>query len=84
MIKEEAIEIATAKRITRKLCVLNDLSWPELLQHEEDVCQPENSWSYRNWIAFLLKLGMNEEQIFDTAQRRLDNAQGTNSRALTS
>lgn len=71
MIKEEAIEVATAKRITRKLCVLNDLSWPELLQHEEDVCKPENSWSYRSWIAFLLKLGMNEEQIFDTAQRRL-------------
>ena len=77
MIKEEAIEVATAKRITRKLCVLNDLSWAELLQHEEDVCKPESSWSYRNWIAFLLRLGMNEEQIFDTAQRRLA------SRALT-
>lgn len=71
MKKEEAIEVATAKRITRKLCILNNVTWSELLQHEVAVCNPENSWSYRSWIAFLLRLGMNEEQIFDTAQRRL-------------
>lgn len=64
-------ETTVAKRITRKLCVVNDMHWHELLQHEEAICKPEDSWSFRSWIAFLLKLGMTEDQIFTTAQRRL-------------
>lgn len=64
-------EITIAKRITRKLCVVNNIHWHELLQHEERVCSPENSWSFRSWVAFLLRLGMTEDQIFNTAQQRL-------------
>ncbi len=64
-------ETTVAKRITRKLCVVNDMHWHDLLQHEEGVCNPEGSWSFRKWVAFLLRLGMTEEQIFETAQRRL-------------
>lgn len=64
-------EITIAKRITRKLCVVNNIHWHELLQHEERVCSPENSWSFRSWTAFLLRLGMTEDQIFNTAQERM-------------
>ncbi|HEY9826498.1 MAG TPA: hypothetical protein V6D19_13725 [Stenomitos sp.] len=60
-----------AKWITRKLCIVNDMHWHELLQHENEICKPEDSWSFRNWIAFLLRLGLTEEQIFNTAQSRL-------------
>lgn len=69
--KEE--QLTVAKRITRKLCIVNDMNWHELLQHEEYICKPEASWSFRNWIVFLLRLGMTEDQIFDTAQKRLNN-----------
>lgn len=62
---------AVAKRITRKICLVENLRWNELLQYEEEVCRPEDSWSYRSWISFLLRLGMNEEQIFDIAVRRI-------------
>lgn len=60
-----------SKRITRKLCIVNNMHWHELLRHESEICKPEDSWSFRNWISFLLRLGMTEEQIFNTAQRRL-------------
>ena len=62
---------SVAKRITRKICLVENLRWNELLQYEEEVCRPEDSWSYRSWISFLLRLGMNEEQIFDLAVRRI-------------
>lgn len=64
-------EITAAKRITRKLCVINGIHWHDLLQREEGICKPEKSWSFRNWVSFLLRLGMSEDQIFETAQRRL-------------
>ena len=60
-----------AKRITRKVCLVTNQSWHELLQYEEEVCRPEDSWSYRSWVSFLLRLGMNEVQIFDLAVRRI-------------
>lgn len=63
---------SVAKRITRKICLVGNLHWHELLQYEERVCEPEKSWSYRGWVKFLLNLGMNEEQIFDLATRRLN------------
>ena len=69
-ISKEAATTA-AKRITRKLCIVNNFHWRDLLIFEEAICKPEKSWSYRNWIAFLLKLGLTEDQIFTTAQRRL-------------
>lgn len=60
-----------AKRITRKLCLVNDMHWHELLQYEEQICGPEESWSFRNWVVFLLRLGLDEEQIYRLAQKRL-------------
>jgi hypothetical protein len=61
----------TAKRVTRRLCVVNGMHWHDLLQYEESICKPERSWSYRNWVTFLLRLGLTEEQIFEIAQKRL-------------
>lgn len=69
-----------AKRITRKICLVNDLSWHELLQYEVDVTRPEDSWSYRSWINFLIRLGMSEEQIFDLAVRRINNLKKSESK----
>lgn len=62
---------SVAKRITRKICLVENFHWHDLLQYEEQVCEPEKSWSYRGWIKFLLNLGMNEDQIFDLATRRI-------------
>ena len=70
-ISKEAATTA-AKRVTRRLCIVNNMHWHELLRFEEAVCGPEQSRSYRSWIAFLLKLGLTEEQVFSTAQQRLD------------
>lgn len=68
---EKQTATTIAKRITRKLCVVNELHWHELLQREVEICTPEDSWSFRSWVRFLLNLGLTEEQIFETAQRRL-------------
>lgn len=68
---QEQDATSVAKRITRKICLVKNLHWHQLLQYEEEVCRPEDSWSYRSWISFLLRLGMNEEQIFDLAVRRI-------------
>lgn len=72
MTLEKVDATSVAKRITRKICLVTKQSWHELLQYEEDVCRAENSWSYRSWVNFLLRLGMNEEQIFDLAIHRLN------------
>lgn len=70
---------SVAKRITRKLCLVENLHWHQLLQYEESICEPEKSWSYRGWVKFLLNLGMNEEQIFNLAVRRIDGLKASNS-----
>lgn len=69
---EKNTAVTIAKRITRRLCIVNNMHWHDLLQFEQAVCKPEDSWSYRNWIVFMLNLGLTEEQIFETAQRRLE------------
>jgi len=68
---KQSDRITVAKRITRKLCIVNNLHWHDLLQYEQGVCKPEDSWSYRNWVIFMLNLGLTEDQIFNTAQQRI-------------
>ena len=72
MALEKPDATSVAKRITRKICLVTNQSWHELLQFEAEVCCPEDSWSYRSWVSFLLRLGMNEEQIFDLAIYRIN------------
>jgi hypothetical protein len=70
-------KVTIAKRITRKLCIVNKVHWHELLQYEQAICKPEDSWSFRNWIVFMLNLGLTEDQIYSTAQQRLRCASDT-------
>lgn len=78
MTQEKPDATTIAKRITRKICLVTNKTWNELLQYEKEVCHPEDSWSYRSWISFLLRLGMNEEQIFDLAVRRIADLKAVN------
>ena len=60
-----------AKRITRHMCIVYKLHWHDLLQYEEEICKPEDSWSFKNWISFLIKLGLTEQEIVSVFKDRL-------------
>lgn len=60
-------------QLTKRLGVEFGLSWLQLLEHEEAICKPEDSWTFKKWVQHLQKNEFSDDEIMLIAEKRLRN-----------
>lgn len=62
----------TSYQLTKRLGVEFGLSWLQLLQFEEAICRPEDSWTFKKWVQHLQENGFSDDEIISIARKRME------------